>query len=360
MKLLSSDWPSVALWQALVGYRPLTAYLFVLYLHTQRFVSPQLCLQKTRLRATCEYYNTPSVDDPTNFEPTYALRNAVRHIVRNQDDLPLALRRQHILKLSGHGHRFRTDVVGQVNKLLSLCSVARETFTGTLKITCPPEIHKVSPRILRHFLPALARVFRSNKRDKFTLHGIGQDLVSAQISNMLLNHNDLKFNIQSLEFRKFETKPSGELTLLIAPEEPRRRRKPINQEILFHPQEDDGWRHAICKEWIPPWLIKISVQEDLGYYLRPLNKKDIATYDNWIPEHSRNLFENGLFRSKYYAKSLFPVLCHREGDLEVRDALPRFGIDISTGVRTSCIGGYGNYDLGTGNEQWVEVEEGDQ
>jgi hypothetical protein len=177
---------------------------------------------------------------------------------------------------------------------------------------------------------------------------------------MLLNPNDLKFNIQSLEFRKFEAKPSGVLTLLIAPEEPRRRRKPITQALLFGPDKDNGWRHVICKDWMPPWTIEISIQEDRGYYLRPLNKKDIATYKNWIPERSRNLLQNGLFLAKYYAKSLFPVLCHREGDLEVRDALPRFGIDISADVRTSCIGAYGDYDLGTRNEQWDGVEKGDQ
>lgn len=297
------------------------------------------------------------MDDPTNFEPTYALRNAVRHVVRIQDDLPLALRRQPILMLSSHGDQFRTDIVGEVNKLLSICSFARERFTGTLKITCPPEIHKVSARILRHFLPALARVFKSNKIDKFALRGVGPDMVSAQISNMLLNPNDLKFNIQSLEFRKFEAKPSGKLTLLIAPEELRRTRKPVNQVLLFGPEEDDGWRHAIC-EWMSPWTIKISVQEDLGYYLRPLNKKDLATYRSWIPRHSRNLFENGLVRAKYYSKSLFPVLCHREGDLEVRDALPRFGINISAVVRTSCIVGYGNYGLRKTKKEWDEIKRG--
>lgn len=263
-----------------------------------------------------------------------------------------------MLILSSYGDRFRTDVIGQVNHLLGLCSFARETFTGRLKVKCPPEVHKKPIRVLRHFIPALARVFRSNKIDKFELYGIVADLVSASIVNILLDPKDLKFNIQGLSFEKVEAKSSGAFTLLIAPDALRRRLTEKRHRIVFGPEDADGWRHVICKEWMPPWTFKISVKDDLGYYIRALNKKDMITHQKWIPEHSRIIFENGLWRAQKYAKSLFPVLCHHKGHLEYKDALPRFGIDISSDVRTSCIGAYGDFDLGTGNAQWVELEKG--
>jgi hypothetical protein len=262
--------------------------------------------------------------------------------------------------LASHGDRFRMDVVGRVNELLSLCSFARETFTGKLKVVCPPTVHQTSTRILRHFLPALARIFKSNKVEKFALRGVGPDLVSSEVANNLLNPNVLTFNLQSLSFRKIDTKLSRTLTLVITPEEPRRRTKEtMTESVQFGPEEEDGWRSAFYEEWLGPWAISISVQKDLGYYLRPLNAKDISSFEMWIPEHTRHLWNNGIHRAIHYPKSLFSILCHREGDneREIRDALPRFGINISFGVRTSCAGQYGEHNLATETEQWVRLED---
>jgi hypothetical protein len=299
------------------------------------------------------------VDDPTNFVPTYALRNAIRHIVRHQTDLPWALRKPNLIVLASHGDQFRMDVLARVNELLSLCSFARETFTGKLKVACPPTVHQTPPRILRHFLPALARIFKSNKVENFAFRGVGSDLFSSEIANNFLNPNVPTFNVQSLSFRKIDKKLSRTLNLVITPEEPRRRtREKMTIPVQFGSEADDGWRYATHEEHLGPWAISISVQKDLGYYLRPLNDKDISSVEKWVPEHSRHLWNNGIHRAIYYPKSLFPVLCHREGDdeREIRDALPRFGIDISSGVRTSCGGPYGEHDLETEKEQWVHLE----
>jgi hypothetical protein len=300
------------------------------------------------------------VDDPTNFVPTYALRNAIRHIVQHQAYLPWALRKPNLMVLASRGDRFRMDVVGRVNELLNLCSFARETFTGKLKVVCPPTVYQTPTRILRHFLPALARIFKSNKVEKFALRGIRPDLVSSEIANNLLNPNVLTFNVQSLSFRKIDIKVSRRLTLVITPEEPRQRtREKMTEPVQFGSEADDGWRYVTYEEWLGPWAISISVQKDLGYYLRPLNAKDISSFEKWMPEHSRHHWNNGIQRAIYYPKSLLSILCHREGDngREIRDALPRFGIDISFGVRTSCAGQYGEHDLATGTEQWVHLED---
>jgi hypothetical protein len=128
------------------------------------------------------------------------------------------------------------------------------------------------------------------------------------------------------------------LTLLISPNEPRRSAYTI-LPLQFTSQTSEEWRNAIIDpkdEWWRPWKITISVKKDQNYYIRRLNKYELSAIEKLIPDEKKEVWRNGLMRAKYYPKALFPVVCHREEGKEIVDALPRFGLDLSMDVRTTC------------------------
>jgi len=265
----------------------------------------------------------------------------VRHIIQSHQDLPLALQKASIIALTKTGDQVRTQVAKQVDDLLQACSISREEFTGQLKVTVSKRmVYDSSPRILKRFLPALARVYYSaGKVDKFEFRGTGMDRVGTITIQKLLDPKITLINALSLSFRKLDVGEDSEsFSLFVSPEEPRRAAYTI-QPLRLTETTTEGWRNAIINpedEWWRPWKITISVQEDRGYYIRRLNKYELSAIEKRIPEEKRYGWREGLVRARYYPKGLFPVVCHVEDGAEVVDSLPRFGIDLSRDVKTTC------------------------
>lgn len=108
---------------------------------------PLLGFGKDRLVATCLHNDIPWFEDSTNADPTLTMRNAVRHLVRDQDSLPVALRKPSILSLAERcGARARREDA-EAERLLGRCELldfAPNTGCATVRL---PEVRM--PRVPR-------------------------------------------------------------------------------------------------------------------------------------------------------------------------------------------------------------------
>jgi len=296
------------------------------------------------------------VEDATNVDKSFALRNAIRHLVQTQVNLPLALQKPNIIALSKTGNQQRKELSGDVTQLVARCTILGELFTSQVLIAVPKRyIYQSTPRILKRFLPALARIFYSGRAEHFDFQGTGLDLVSTPTVEKLLNANIAKFNALLLSFHKlFRPEESDSFVLLISPDEPRRDCYSVLP--LQIPDTADEWNSAVIDPktvWWSPWEITVSVQQDRGYYFRRLDKYELSALEKSIPEEGKSIWRNGLCRAQYYPKAMFPVLCHMENGKEIVDSLPRFGLDLSRDVRSTCSG---SYDLSKREREWTRLE----
>jgi len=284
----------------------------------------------------------------------FALRNAIRHIVQKQDDLPVALQRNNILSLAILGSQFHERLLRGVNSLLNQCNFHREAFTGKVRVTFPAAILRAPSRVLRNFIPALAHAFHSNSVERYVFRGSRTDLVSEDIVFQLLNPEVGQFTALALSFRKQLPTASGLLRLVVTPQRPPKVEiKPLPLSVDVQHGEWKLLKLNEKNERLVPTSIEISVLEDRNYYLRPLRTTDHPKLKLLMPIDIRIQFLNGLNRSKDYPRELFPLLCHLEGEEEIIDALPSFKIDLSSTVKTRCAR---DFDLWRSTEEWIRIE----
>jgi hypothetical protein len=287
----------------------------------------------------------PWFTDLTNFEPTHALRTAIRYIVRNQNDLPVALQKQSLMPLIEKGRKYKTEQLDKVNSMLSRCTFERDTFTGGIKVQFPVGMIRGLRRrqAVAHFIPALARVFLSGKVEPFNFLGVRADKTSDTIVE---NFCDFKlsqqFNVFGLLFRKVLRSGDKRYILYIAPELPRRigwQNVSRIVPITVLPDQTTKWKRTTFEfpvQWHQPWKIRVTVKEDRGYYFRMI---DQVSGVGWLHDHfnfghwDAALFLNSKKRGRFYPFPLLLVICHLEDNVEKIDYLPRHGIKISQDVR---------------------------
>lgn len=272
--------------------------------------------------------------------------------------LPAALRKERVLRLAARGAIFRENLLYEVNALLDRCKIYREAFTGKLKVDCPASIVDAPIRILQCFIAGLSRIYQSERIEQFTLHGSQEDMVSEYIIRQFVDPAVEKFNVLSLNFRKIPTLHHDNFFLLVTPEAPRR--KYTNKLSLTIESDDTEWKVLRCESdeiSFLPATIKMLVRKDRGYYIRPLRATDTPAIKLVLPQPLKLQFLNGLNRSRDYPRGLFTVLCHQDGEEEIYDSLPQFGIDLSEDVKSSCSG---NFDLKKPNEEWTELKRGQE
>ncbi|KAH7311649.1 hypothetical protein B0I35DRAFT_396413 [Stachybotrys elegans] len=99
---------------------------------------PLLQFDKDRLVATCEADNVPWVEDASNHDPTYTVRNAVRHLVQNHE-LPVALQKPAILALSSRAKKRVENEEAEAARLISVHNVIKDfdPNVGTLLVQLP-------------------------------------------------------------------------------------------------------------------------------------------------------------------------------------------------------------------------------
>jgi len=305
--------------------------------------------------ATCEQYHTPWAEDPTNSDVTFAMRNAIRQIARTQSDLPLALRKETLLDLVGLGTRFRERLLDEVNGLIERCEFSRELFPGNMKVVCPLNSVKAPPRILRNFIAALVHIFRSRKVEKYVFRGHEFDMVSDHVTWCFASKRVRKFNAMSLSFLKLPTPPHTKtITFIITPEAPRRKSLdvfPLSMEAGHMEWKSLKWDSEAYVRF--PSTVEIFVREDRKYYIRSLQNKDIGALKLLLSDGLKIRFENVLKRLQYYPRALVPVLCHREGENEIYDSLPSFGINISSDVK---LVNHAEFDSDKPTEEWVKMD----
>lgn len=325
---------------------------------------------KARLRATCELHDVTWVEDPTNSDPTYALRNAIRQIVKVQDDLPDALRKENVIALAARGNQFRACLVVQVNSLIRQCIFRREAFTGMMKVELPRSTYDNPPRVLGHFITALSRIFKAGKVEEFSFHGVGNDRASAAVILRFYYSHYFVWNVMSTQFRRLGSTEDEMYTLLLTPEVPRaaqRRRTPVSVRLL-NEAGTGRWKETsfdFPEEWWQPSRISIYVQKDRDYYLRYFDRnRDLRSsgkpspYHRHMSKQDKIKFDNALVRASVYLPNYyFSVLCHKEGNHEIIDAFPHFEISLSPDVKVTAWGRDGKFNLHQAEREWVDLED---
>ena len=310
----------------------------------------------------------PWFTDPTNFEPTHAFRTAIRHIVRNQDDLPLALQKQNIMPLAEKGRKYRTELLDRVNSMLAHCTFERDTFTGGVRVQFPVWMirgHRQREAV-QHFISALARVFLSGKVEPFNFLGVQADKASEQIAQRFCDFKlRQQFNVFGLLFQKVLRNDQKRYILFIAPEvPPRNKRQHYSQvvPITVLPNQTTKWKRTTFEfpvQWHQPWKIDVYVKEDRHYYFRMVDQlmsewiRDHFNFKN-LPEWDRALLWSSKKRSRFYPFRLLLVICHLEEDVEKMDYLPRHKIKMSDDIKVVV---HSTYDLTQiAKEEYVDME----
>jgi hypothetical protein len=277
-------------------------------------------------------------------------------MVQRQMDLPVALQRESLLSLAAIGNQFRENLLREVNGVLDQVKFSREAFTGKMKIRMPSDVMDLQPRTLQNFIAALASVFQSGTPRTYTLIGSGMDMVSKHVVSQFLDPRVRHFNVLSISFRKIPGSSSEIFSLLLTPESPRRTEK--KRVWLTASRDDAEGRLLKLNGRISSSLmrnIEIWALKDHNYYIRPLEKTDIPALKSIMPDNLKSGFLNGLNRSSDYPRSIFPLLCHRDGTKEIFDSLPTFKIDLSPDIKTRYLR---VFDLSRSAEEWVELGKG--
>ena len=311
--------------------------------------------------ATCKMYKTPWFMDHTNFDPTYALRNAIRKVVANQDDLPAALRKDKILALSERGVAFRTMLLEEVNARLSECTFKRDPFTGTLIVEFWRSLQDAPDRVLQHFIPALVRVFKSGKVQAFVFLGVGGDKASSRAVDRFRKQEYKLFNILGVSFRRINNLGEKKWTFTLTPENPRRRLRKAKVEVTVPEGPEDTWRlasFAFPPHWWMPWGIDVRVLKNHHYYFRHFSEQyDAHFIEKFGTSRMKTEMKRGIEWARGFPKILFPVLCHREEsgqpNNEVVDSIPHFRINLNPDVQVMP---HGQFDLGGREQKWVELK----
>jgi hypothetical protein len=308
------------------------------------------------------------MDDPTNFDPTYALRNAIRSIVKVQEDLPVALRKENIIALAERGNRFRDELLEHVNDALDQCRFSYEAFTGMLRVEIPRTTYLLPDRVVQHFIPALSRVFKSHKRERFYFRGLGTDKASKRTLGNFLNPKTILFNVMGIEFRRQGHSQADFFELFLYPEKPRIKARKNSTVPVFVPRGQSGEWKVTKFEFPDNWWqfhdFNIKVTEDRKYYFRyfaenneaKVRKGDKLLMARIMTKWDSVRWHHALRRSKYYPRCNFAVLCHKEGKKEIVDAIPQLRLNFTDGVFALCLG---KYDLDKPEHEWVPIERED-
>lgn len=327
------------------------------------------------LRATCEEHKIKWFEDPTNAVTTYAMRNAIRSIVKNQNDLPLALRKERIVALQQKGSDFRSKLVRRVNKMMGLGRYSLELFNKTLKAEIPESLFEVPERILRHFIPMLVRIWREEGQFVgFRFHGTAEDSSSITFMKTFvkLQHKSGRFNVQGAEIIKKKHIKPGWINFIVNPEVPRHALRKHEIELKPVPSSDDREWREYQFDFPPSWpqmhKIKVFARGNTQFYFRNWKegeKGDTRIIDavrKELAKGDRQRWGNVPGRIRQYPACLYAVLCHRENSPNYRgkkiewiDAVPQFGININPNVRTTTDG---TYDLHSERGEWKELQVG--
>lgn len=301
------------------------------------------------------------------------MRNAIRSMVANQEDLPLALRRDNILRIQQKGDAFRTDLCKRIDDMIGLCRISIELFNKIIKIEAPQHLYELPERIQRHFIPALIRIWREGRVQPFRFNGTAED--SSSITFMKtwykLENTTGRFNVQGTEFIKRKHRRPGWFELYIKPEIPRHGLRNHEIELKRMSPPDREWRDYYFEfpaEWPQMHKIKVSARGNYRFYFRHWQEgrqgdsRIIKTIKKDLRKSDRARWENVNSRIQDFPACLYAVLCHRgslpnspKKKVEWIDAIPQFGVTVNPDVRA---GTDGTYDLGTPEPEWMELAPG--
>jgi len=107
-----------------------------------RTYRPLLSFAKSRLIATCEANSIPFVNDPSNFDPKTAPRNAVRWLLSN-DKMPRALRQDSIVRLGAAATKLGQSLDKKLTALMNATLLVHfDIRSGRLMVLVPKDITK--------------------------------------------------------------------------------------------------------------------------------------------------------------------------------------------------------------------------
>jgi hypothetical protein len=278
------------------------------------------------------------VEDETNQLATYGSRNAIRAIVENQEDMPVALRKESILDVEAKGTVFRTQLLEKVNDLLRQCRIEEEKFLGTIRVKIPLSVTRERERYLRHLLAALARLVAPLTPDvaRYDFQGNKEDAVSPTIVDNIRHPFLHQFNFHHASFKKFGSIHNDRVTYTIIPEYPRM--KGLEQwspRLRLTPVSDSphGKFRGSFNAGSLLKTVEVFVETLRDYYLRRLNHEDIRVLEAVVPWNRSVEWHTGVRRMKAggYSPKQLHLVCHKEGDV---DSLPQFRFDFSPDVKT--------------------------
>ena len=152
-----------------------------------RLYRPLLPFRKSEILQFCEEKAIVYVQDPTNFDPTLTLRNAVRHL-RTNYTLPRALRGFSISKLHEKAQTYMDSLSARGDEILQLVKIdVFDLRSGRMIVRLPPHFHSVCRNDEEAAAYALAKltsmVSPCPRDDEVTLvpqHGLAEFLNKGQ------------------------------------------------------------------------------------------------------------------------------------------------------------------------------------
>jgi len=292
-------------------------------------------------------------------------------MVENQDDLPIGLRRENILAVQRKGDTFRTELCKRIDHTIGLCRFSIELFNKTLKVQVPQHLYEVPERVLRHFIPAIIRIWREGTIRHFQFNGTGEDTTSIRLMKTfykLGERNNGRFNVQGVDIIKKGHPRPGWFELYVKPEIPRHALRKHEIELKPIQSEDREWKDYYFEfpaEWPQMHKIKVTARGNTQFYFRHWQEgkkgdsRIIQAIKRELWPAERKRWENVQTRVQDYPACLYAVLCHRENSVnypkkkvEWIDAVPQFGINVNPNVRTWTDG---IYDLGRPSQEWKEL-----
>lgn len=205
------------------------------------FVRPLLQFSKSQLHDTCVENSVPWIEDPTNFDPEFTQRNAVRHLLSKPEQLPKALTPENLesslYKIQENCKEIESDTKQELRQLIQDDSISIDPDLGTAKVRIPNKNVSTSVRSSILF-KAVERIMPySNPSYKFS------SIDSTVREKLSDNHQNIKeHDVANLAIHRTSLADNGEEYLIT-------RQNPYKKELPKITERFDLPDNAEWTDW---------------------------------------------------------------------------------------------------------------
>jgi len=290
---------------------------------------PFLNCSKTRLKRTCREHSIPWFQDPTNADPTYTVRNAIRKLLYEKPcRLPKALQKPSLMEIAYRAAKWNSFIAKKANRILQdNCDVKIDYKTGTLQMKVPEivldELEEVEAKVLLKTLTLAAEKVTPQRTIK------RRSMINVLANIFGRDHlTPMTFTAAGLLWTRGEDK----LWHLRRMPHLDRSRAEATIRLTLEPEE---WSNWIL--WDGRWWIRVRSlgPEPSEVSVRPLAKTDMKQLKSRLKQIGRSdVLEDSLQSLPGNSRFTVPVVTMEH---ELLVALPSFTTDLMN-RRGSTIG----------------------